>query len=181
MKIKLIAAIGTEHQIGKDNELLWDSKRDLEMFKKETTGKTILMGRKTFDSLPGVLPERNHVVVSRKDFVAPEGVRKFNDLEDALRQLKNEELEELYIIGGAEIYHQTMGIADELIISHFPFQGEADSFFPPFSRKVWRAVQTLSFSPAMNEPMSFKFVRYRRKNQWWKNQVFKKRQKKMYL
>lgn len=146
MKIILIAAIGLNNQIGKDNKLLWHSQRDLQHFKDTTDGKTILMGRKTFESLPGILPNRKHIVISRKDLKKTgKDVHAFTDLEEALRELKELGLKELIIIGGSEIYHQTIKIADEMIISKFNFNGEADSFFPEINMKNWKIVKTFRF------------------------------------
>lgn len=132
MKISLIAAVAANNAIGKDNELLWHLPADFKHFKNTTSGHFILMGRKTFESFPKPLPNRTHLIVTRqKEYPVPENCFAFQTIEDALEFAKSKNQETLYIIGGAEIYKQTLSIADELIITHVKaaFDG-ADAFFP---------------------------------------------------
>ncbi len=132
MKISLIAAVAANNAIGKNNELLWHLPADFKHFKNTTSGHFILMGRKTFESFPKPLPNRTHLIVTRqKEYPVPENCFAFQTIEDALEFSKSKNQETLYIIGGAEIYKQTLSIADELIITHVKaaFDG-ADAFFP---------------------------------------------------
>lgn len=138
MKINIIAAIGKNNEIGLDNKLLWKSKSDLEHFKELTLGKPIIMGRKTFESLPGILPGRTHLVVTSqasalcfdKSKQIPQVVYTV-DLQRALESAELfEDTDEVFIIGGASIYEQALPLADELHISHMDWEGEADTYFP---------------------------------------------------
>jgi len=126
MKISIIAAIGKNNEIGLNNQLLWKSESDLEHFKQLTLGKPIIMGRKTFESLPGILPGRPHYVVSSKP-IYDNRVNRVHSIEDALLGTPSDEV---FIIGGASIYEQALPLADELHISHMNWTGEADTFFP---------------------------------------------------
>jgi len=126
MKINLIAAIGKNNEIGLNNQLLWKSKSDLEHFKKLTLGKPIIMGRKTFESLPGILPNRIHYVVSHRP-IYDNRVHRVNSIQDALLGTPSDEV---FIIGGASIYEQALPLADELHISHMDWTGKADTYFP---------------------------------------------------
>lgn len=136
MKINIIAAIGKNNEIGLNNQLLWRSKSELEHFKKLTLGKPIIMGRKTFESLPGILPGRLHIVISSnfkeltKAAISTPNLLYACDLDTTLTCLSVFGHEEVFVIGGASIFEQAMPLADELHISHMDWSGEADTFFP---------------------------------------------------
>jgi dihydrofolate reductase len=124
--ITLIAACSKNKVIGKDNTLIWNIPGDLKRFKELTTGHTVLMGRKTFESIGKPLPNRRNVILTRdKDFKA-EGCLVYSDLREVLELFGND----LFIIGGEQIYKQTIGYADyiELTLIHKEFEG--DSYFP---------------------------------------------------
>ena len=133
MKINIIAAIGQNNEIGLNNKLLWTSKSDLAHFKQLTLDKPIIMGRKTFESLPGILPGRPHMVVSHNSINQPDHPSVFvlESLDFALEYCRvNLDMDEVFIIGGASIYEQALPLADELHISHMNWTGEADTYFP---------------------------------------------------
>ena len=145
VKISIISAIGLNNEIGLDNKLLWKSKSDLEHFKQLTLGKPIIMGRKTFESLPGILPGRPHIVItSNAPLVASNSplVWWVDSVESALA-LSEHFGDEVFIIGGASIYEQALPLADELHISHMDWSGEADTFFPTIDQSLWN-VRTIS-------------------------------------
>lgn len=138
MKLSIIVAIGKNNEIGKDNDLLWRLPADLKRFKSITTGHAIVMGRKTFESLPkGALPNRTNVVLSRNTSFHPENTLVYSSLDAALIHLRDEE--EVFIIGGAELYRQTLPIADKLYLTkvHATF-AEADTFFPQIDYSEWK-------------------------------------------
>ena len=102
MSYSIIAAVGKNRELGKDNHLIWHLPNDLKFFKRTTSGKTIIMGRRTFESLPKMLPNRKHIVLSSSsDF--PEEVEVYNELKELLDAYKDTD-EELFVIGGASIY-----------------------------------------------------------------------------
>ena len=119
MTVSMIVAIGSNNEIGKNNDLLWYLPSDLKFFKATTMGKSIIMGRKTFQSLPKALPGRKNIVISSdSNFNAP-GAVVVTDIEAAL---KESETEEVFIIGGASIYKAYFPVADKLYITEVEFE-----------------------------------------------------------
>ena len=153
--ISIIAAVAKNNVIGKRNALPWYLPEDLKRFKKLTTGHTVLMGRKTFESiiakLGKPLPNRKNAVITRdKNYQAPAGVVLFNDIAVALESLKDEDV---YVIGGGEIYKQTIDKANTLFITEVHAEHEGDVVFPSIDPSVWKKVE--------NEPReSFSFAKY---------------------
>lgn len=131
----MIAAVSENNGIGKGNDLMWRLPDDFKRFKELTLNKNIIMGRKTFDSLPGILPKRNHIVITRDVNIKIDGVKIVHNIKDSIDQNITEDQ---YIIGGSEIYNQFMDIADKLEITkvHHIFDG-ADSFFPEIDEDKW--------------------------------------------
>jgi dihydrofolate reductase len=136
--IILIAAIAENSALGKNNELLWHLPKDFKRFKEITSGHYIIMGRKTFESFPKPLPNRTHVIITRqKDYVC-EGCIVVQDLEKALAVCpKNEDV---YIIGGGEIYSQSISLADQLDITRVHHSFEADVYFPEIDHTIWELI-----------------------------------------
>lgn len=132
MKISLIAAIAQNNAIGKNNDLLWHLPADFKHFKTTTSGHFILMGRKTFESFPKPLPNRTHLIVTRQaNYNTPENCFAFASVKEALQFAKQNNQEKVYVIGGGEIYKETIAIANELVITHVNETFEdADAFFP---------------------------------------------------
>lgn len=135
--ITLISAIGKNNEIGKDNQLLWHLPNDLKRFKKLTTDHPIIMGRKTYESIGRPLPNRTNIVVSRKDNWFEEGILIVPSLKEAIKHAKKIN-ENIYIIGGANIYEQTIDLADRLEITQVDFSADADAFFPKIDEKIWQ-------------------------------------------
>ena len=143
MKVILIAAIGRNGEIGLNNKLLWKSPSDLAQFKAITEGYPIIMGRKTFESLPGILPNRKHYIVTSK-LLIDNRVEPVHSIKDALLGLQGL-CDKVFIIGGASIYKQSLeqDLVDELIFTHMNWEGEADTFLRLDLYK-WNFVDTLS-------------------------------------
>lgn len=139
MTLHLIAAVARNRAIGLDNRLLYWLPNDLKRFKQLTTGHTIIMGRRTYDSLPhGALPHRRNIVLTRS-MKAIEGCDCYASLEEALNHCTDEE--EVFVIGGASVYRQAMDRADVLNLTEIDdLPEEADAFFPPYDdwEEVWR-------------------------------------------
>ena len=160
MTIHLIAAVARNLAIGNENKLLYWLPNDLKRFKQLTTGHTILMGRRTYDSLPhGALPNRRNIVLTRSKH-AIEGCECFTSLEEALKHCSAEE--DIYVIGGESVYRQAIEKADVLNlteIDHTP--DEADAFFPPYDewQKVWRE----DHAPDERHAHAYAFVDYKRR------------------
>ena len=133
MSYSIIAAVGKNRELGKDNHLIWHLPNDLKFFKETTTGKTIIMGRRTFESLPKMLPNRKHIVLSSSsDF--PEEVEVYNELKELLDAYKDTD-EELFVIGGASIYRLFIDIADKMYLTEVNAEcSDADAYFPEFNQ-----------------------------------------------
>lgn len=133
-KIKMIAAIGKNNELGKNNDLIWRLKGDLRFFREQTTNHKIVMGYNTFESLPRLLPKREHVILTHKN-IEIDGAKVFNSFEDLNNYLSILD-EDVYIIGGASIYKLFIDIADELILTEIDAEClDADVYFPVFDRK----------------------------------------------
>ena len=142
-------AYGKNYQIGKDNTLLWHIPEDLKNFKKYTNGHHILMGRKTFDSIGFPLPNRTSVVLSKNGF-SHEGVHAFKEIQEALDFCKQNNEEELFIMGGAQVYKLAFPYVDRLYLSEVDFDGEADAFLEKIDFSNWD-VQEETFFEAINK------------------------------
>lgn len=129
MKIILIAAMNGKRVIGKNGAIPWHIPEDLLRFKQETIHHTVLMGRKTFESIGKPLPQRKNVVITKQPFVADDVVI-FPSLDAAFSGLVNEE--KIYVIGGGEIFQQTIDLADELMLTIVDDETLGDVFFPPY-------------------------------------------------
>lgn len=131
MKLIEIAAIGKHNELGKNNEMIWHLPKDLKFFRQTTQGKTIVMGRNTFFSLPKMLPNRHHVVISRT-MEPRKDVEIFHDLPSFFEAYKDKE-EIVYVIGGGELYRSLLPYSQELILTHVDAQDEsAQVYFPTF-------------------------------------------------
>lgn len=142
MILSIIVAQASNRAIGKDNDLLWHLPSDLKRFKALTTGHTILMGRKTFESLPkGALPNRRNVVVSRS-VEQIEGAEVYPSLETALSALSDQD--EVFVIGGGEIYEQTLPLAQRLYLTEVhAIYPDAHTFFPPIHADEWQELERI--------------------------------------
>ena len=134
--ITIIAAAGSNNELGKDNDLVWHLPKDFKRFKKLTTGHHIIMGRKTFQSFPKPLPNRVHLVITRNKDYHPEGAIIVHSMAEALEVAKNDD--QAFIIGGGEIYKIGMEIADKIELTRVNGSFEADTFFPEISSENWK-------------------------------------------
>lgn len=139
MSVSIIVAMSTNKVIGKNNDLPWKLPTDLKRFKTLTSGKTIIMGRKCFESIGKPLPNRTNVIITRnKDYVA-EGCEVRYNIDEAIKEF-NVEGEELFIIGGSEIYKTAFPIADKLYLTHVVAEIEGDTFLEGLVESDWKMV-----------------------------------------
>ena len=134
----MIAAIAENNALGKDNDLLWHLPDDFKRFKQITSGHYIIMGRKTFESFPKPLPNRTHVIITRQKEYHPEGCIVVDSIEKAIEACPKGE--DIFIIGGGEIYTLGMDFADSLEITRVHESFEADAFFPEIDRNKWNLI-----------------------------------------
>ena len=159
--ISIIVAVAQNGIIGGDNSLLWHITEDLQRFTAITTGHPVVMGRKTFESLGRPLPKRRNVVITRQDDFTAEGVEVVHSLEEAVALFGPQE--EVFIIGGGEIYRQAMDIADRLYITvvHHDYQG--DTRFPEIDEKTWARTSSEYNERGRDFEYPFEYIDYIRK------------------
>lgn len=158
-RLTLVSALAMNRVIGLNNQLPWQLPADLKMFKALTIGKTVLMGRKTFESIGRPLPKRRNVVLSRSGFEQT-GVEVFGSLEHAVRVLPD--TEEVMVIGGGEIYRQCLPHASRLALSVVRATVNGDAWFPAIDGQAWRLIAREDFvADAVNE-YDFTFMDFRR-------------------
>ena len=158
--ISLIAAIGKNNELGKKNTLLWDLPADMRHFRETTRGHTVIMGQKTFESIGRPLPNRRNIVVTRDDNFKIEGIEISMSLEDTLVSFANS-TEEVFVIGGGQIYKQSIEKADRLYITHVDMEDkEADTFFPEIIPIVWNEVRHEEHKKDSDNPFNYTFSIY---------------------
>jgi dihydrofolate reductase len=147
-KLNLIVAFSENRAIGKDNDLLWYLPEDLKRFKTLTINKPIIMGRKTFESLPHKLPNRKHIVITRdvNYKIDDEDIIITNSLNEVINTDIIKESEESFIIGGGEIYKQSIDLVDNMYITVVKGEYEADTFFPEYNLSEWEVVESQYFN-----------------------------------
>jgi dihydrofolate reductase len=162
--ISIIVAVSDDWGIGKENELLWHISEDLKRFKRLTTGKTVVMGKKTWESLPKrPLPGRKNIVLTDIPGENIDGAVMAYSIEDALG--KCDKNEEVFVIGGGSVYRQFMAVADKLYISHVHMKAAADVYFPVIDLNVWKVVAKEEFPASDTNIIPYTYVIYERRNQ----------------
>lgn len=163
MIISIIAAIGKNNEIGKENKLLWSLPADMKHFKEVTSGHTVIMGRKTFESIGKALPNRQNIIITRDKKYKHDGdISLVHSLEEAIEKSKNtSDIDEVFIIGGAEIYRQAIDLADRLYITHVnAVDKDADSFFPEIIPIVWNEIKHEKHKKDDKNPFDYVFSVY---------------------
>lgn len=158
-RISIISALARNRTIGIDNRLPWRLPEDLKHFKALTLGHHILMGRKTFESIGRPLPGRTTVIITRSNYPTPEGVKIAHSLEEAIEVCGADE--EIFFVGGAELYAQALPFADRLYLTEIQAEFEGDAWFPDHDRSQWREI---SREPRRDEAsgLEYHFVVYER-------------------
>jgi dihydrofolate reductase len=164
-KISLIVAIAKNGAIGNNNQLLWHIKDDLRLFKQTTHGHVVIHGRKSFESIGKPLPNRTNIVITRNTNYNAKGAFLTHSLDDAIKLAqKLEQKREIFVLGGAEIYRQSLEVVDKLYLSHVDCTFEnADTFFPEFDLNQWQQISKQAFPKNETNEFSFEFCEYVRK------------------
>lgn len=160
-RLSIIVAMAKNRTIGVDNTLPWRCPEDLKHFKALTMGHHMIMGRKTYDSIGKPLPGRTTVVVTRDRNLKIEGCIVAHSLQDAIAACASDT--ETFIVGGAEIYSQSLGLADTLYITEIQQDVEGDAHFPAFDMAEWQEVSREVRAQETPQPLEYHFVCYRRK------------------
>ncbi len=156
--ITIIAAAAENDALGKDNSLIWHISEDLQRFKKLTSGHAIIMGRKTFESMPRALPNRRNIIVTRnKDYLAKDA-EVCSSIENALSLVKDDI--QPFIIGGGEIYRQSMALAECIELTRVHDEFDADTFFPHIPETKWKLITEEKKSKSKTNNFSFSYLTY---------------------
>ena len=160
--VSIIVAVSNDWGIGKDNELLWRISEDLKRFKRLTTGKALIMGKKTWESLPvRPLPDRKNIVLTDLPNEQIEGALTVYSIDEALSKCPANE--EVFIIGGGSVYRQFMPLADRLYITHVCKNTPADIYFPPIDMTIWKIISEENFPETETNNIPYKYVIYERR------------------
>lgn len=157
--LTIIAAIGKNGELGNNNELIWKIPEDMKFFKENTIGKYIVMGKNTLKSLPGLLLNRKHIVLTRKSAELDSEVIVFHNKEDLLNYIKSLD-EEVMVIGGAQIYSLLIEYADKMLLTEIDATSEADVYFPEFNKEDWNSTILSEYE---YQGINYKHVVYTRK------------------
>ncbi|MEO6670098.1 MAG: dihydrofolate reductase [Ferruginibacter sp.] len=161
--LSLIVAASTNNAIGKNGQLLWSLPNDMKFFKDTTWGMTVIMGRKTFEALNKILPGRTNIVITTQQNWKAEHVWVAKNLDDALQQAETTNCKEIFIIGGGEIYKQSMEIADRLYMTRVHAVLEGDTFFPEIDENKWELKTNVDFQPDEKHAYAYSFQTWDKK------------------
>lgn len=159
--ISIIVAVAQNGVIGGNNSLLWHISEDLQRFKRITTGHPVIMGRKTFESMGRPLPKRENVIITRQEGYVQEGCRVANSIEEAIAMFPAEE--EVFIIGGGEIYRQAMPLADRFYLTTVHHDYEGDTTYPDWDKSQWTEVSREFIERGKDFEYPFEYIDYVRK------------------
>jgi len=161
--ITLIAAIGKNNALGKNNDLIWHLPADLKRFRQLTTGHHMIMGRKTYESIGKPLPNRTTIIVSRNPEYFQEGCLTASSLENAIQIAKNEEV--ICIVGGEQIYRKALenNLVDALDITLVHDEFDADVFFPEIDLKIWEEISRENFKADEKNKFDYSFIQYKKR------------------
>ncbi len=162
MKISLIVAMANDRVIGRGNQMPWHLPADLKHFKSVTMGKPVAMGRRTFESIGRPLPGRLNIVISRNSDWHYEGVETATSLDDALSKVQD--VTEVMVIGGGQLYVQALPIAQTLYLTHISLDvSDADTWFPEYHPEQWNSVDVIDCEPDEKNPYRYQFETLHRK------------------
>ena len=160
-EITMIAAVAEDNGLGLDNKLVWHIPRDLKHFKDLTHGHCIIMGRKTFESLPNALPYRKNIVLSRRKNINYKGAVIVNSVEKAIDETKNDPRP--YIVGGGEIYKLFMNYSSYIELTRIHHKFKSDTFFPKINLDKWEVIKRHDIKKSEVENYNYSFLTYKRK------------------
>ncbi len=163
MIVSLVVAAAENNVIGKDNQLIWHLPNDLKFFKNITWGMVVVMGRKTFEAVNKPLPGRINIVITRQADWTTEGVITATDLNDALKKAAETNCKEVFVIGGGEIYKQSMAIANKIYITRVHASPEGDTFFPVIDESQWKLTSNEDFEADAKHAYAYSFQIWKKK------------------
>ena len=163
MFISLIVAAAENNAIGKKNQLLWHLPNDLKFFKNTTWGMPVIMGRKTFEAVNKTLPGRFNIVITRQQGWNAADVIVTTDLNDAIKKAAETNCKEVFIIGGGEIYKQSIETADKIYLTRVHATIDGDTFFPVIDENKWQLISNQDFTADEKHAFAYSFQTWKRK------------------
>ena len=160
-ELTIIAAVSTNNVIGFNNKLIWNIPNDLKRFKELTLGHSVIMGRKTFESLPNPLPKRRNIIITKNKDYSRDGIEVTSNIEDAIDLCKSDS--QPFIIGGGEIYSQTIEIVDKIELTRVYKDYQGDAFFPDIPRDKFELTNELVNYLDDDSSTKYSFLTYIRK------------------
>lgn len=158
--LTMIAAAAENNALGKDNDLIWHISEDLKRFKRLTTGHAIIMGRKTFESMPKALPNRINIVLTQKKDYTAEGAVVVHTIKDALALVKDDH--QPFVIGGGQIYSLFMPLCDRIELTRVHHEFEADVFFPDIDTSAFEIISEEFIEKTEDQPYNYTYLTYQR-------------------
>ncbi len=163
MIISIIVAVSENNVIGKDNTLIWHLPADMKYFKEKTSGHCVITGRKNYESIPEKyrpLPNRINIVITRQEnYIAP-GAIIVNSLEESINRAKENGNNEIFIIGGAEIYKQSIHLADKLYVTQIHHSFDGDAYFPEIDLKCWKETKRIDCTKDEKNRFNYSFLEF---------------------
>jgi dihydrofolate reductase len=163
MILSIIVAASANNVIGKDNKLPWHLPEDLKYFKNTTWAMPVVMGRKTYESIGKPLPGRTNIVITRNKDLKIEGVEAVQSLNEAIAIAAKEEVKEIFIIGGAEIFNSSFPQVSRIYLTRIHSEPEGDVFFPGFNKENWAQVKNKDCEPDEKNPFAYSFQVWEKK------------------
>jgi len=157
MNLSIVVAASDNNVIGKDNRLLWHLPNDMKFFKNTTWAMPVIMGRKTFESLGKPLVGRTNIVITRQKDWKAEGVKPVETIDEAIRAAQATDALEAYVVGGGEIYKQTLPLTNRIYLTRVHTKLEGDTMFPPLNGKEWKLLSQLDFKSDAKHKYDYSF------------------------
>ena len=159
-ELTIIAAVSINNVIGNKNKLIWDLPNDLKRFKELTTGHSVIMGRKTFDSLPNPLPNRDNIIITRNTDYSNPDIKVCSSIEDAINLTKTDS--QPFIIGGGEIYSQTINLVDKIELTRVYKEFDGDAFFPEIPLDNFELINEERYNSNAENEFDYSFLTYKK-------------------
>jgi len=159
-ELTIIAAVSINNVIGNKNKLIWNLPNDLKRFKKLTTGHSVIMGRKTFDSLPNPLPNRDNIIITRNTDYSNPDIKVCSSIEDAINLTKTDS--QPFIIGGGEIYSQTINLVDKIELTRVYKEFDGDAYFPEIPLDNFELINEERYNSNADNEFDYSFLTYKK-------------------
>ena len=160
-ELTIIAAVSINNVIGNDNKLIWKLSNDLKRFKNLTTNHSVIMGRKTFESLPNPLPDRNNIVITRDTNYSKPNIQVCSSIEDAINLTKTDT--QPFIIGGGEIYRQTINIVDKIELTRVHEEFDGDAYFPEIPLDIFELINEENYNSDLENEFDYSYLTYKKR------------------